>query len=191
MEYVVYLFLGISILALIILFVFTLKISQLVNRLNNNLVLIPSLIENLKLTTEKIQDNLEITKTTINNLNNLITELKVLPPIIEEVGHSIKDLEAFLKGQVEVVKDDLHFTLEDLREILKDTKSISLEVKTRTMQVSQGMEPLVNELTESFHLGKQVLEHLNHMLKKTSIEINALSVGVSEVIRGLKKILKI
>ncbi|MFN3921692.1 MAG: hypothetical protein ACK4K4_04775, partial [Caldimicrobium sp.] len=130
MDYVVYIFLGIATLALIILFVLAIKISQLVNRLNNNLILLPSLIEELKFTTGKIQDNLEISKTTLNNLNNLITELKVLPGIIEEVGHSIKDLESFLKGQVEIVKDDLHFVFEDLRDILRDTKNISLEVKT-------------------------------------------------------------
>lgn len=190
MDYVVYIFLGIATLALIILFVLAIKISQLVNRLNNNLILLPSLIEELKFTTGKIQDNLEISKTTLNNLNNLITELKVLPGIIEEVGHSIKDLESFLKGQVEIVKDDLHFVFEDLRDILRDTKNISLEVKTRTMQISQGAEPLIKELSESFLLGKQVLEHFNHILKKTYIEINALSAGISEVIQGFKKILK-
>lgn len=191
MEYIVYIFLGLSVLALLILFVVAVKISQLVNRLNDSLVLLPALIEKLKSSTEKLQDNLETSKTALENLNHIITELKIVPSILNEVKDTIKDFENFLQGQIEVIKDDLHFTLEDVREILKDTKSVSTEIKNRTLQVSQGLDPLLKELTGTLSLGKQFLEQFNVTIKKAYIEVNALSTGLSEIVKGLKKILKI
>ncbi|MFN3407119.1 MAG: hypothetical protein ACK4UR_06235 [Caldimicrobium sp.] len=191
MEYIVYVFLGLAVSALLILFVVAIKVSQLVNRLNDSLVLLPALIEKLKFSTEKLQDNLDVAKGTLENLNQIISELKIVPSILNEVKDTIKDFENFLQGQIEVIKDDLHFTMEDVREILKDTKSVSTEIKNRTIQVSQGLDPLLKEFTSTLSMGKQFLEHFNLSIKKAYIEINAISTGLSEIVKGFKKIFKI
>ncbi|MFN4196468.1 MAG: hypothetical protein ACK4FM_00465 [Caldimicrobium sp.] len=191
MEYIVYVFLGLSVVALLILFVIAVKITQLVNRLNDGLVLLPALIEKLKSSTEKLQDNLNTSKGTLENLNHIISELKIVPSILNEIKDTINDFEKFLQGQIEVIKDDLHFTLEDAREVLKDAKSISTEIKNRTVQVSQGLDPLLKEVTSTLSTGKQFIEHFNLTIKKAYIEINALTTALSEIVKGFKKILKI
>lgn len=191
MENIVYIFLGLTFLFVFIVSIGVMKLMQTLKNLNQNLELLPPVLLNLKSSSEKLQENLEVSKSTLENLNHLLSELKIVPRIVEELGVSIKDFEAFLKGQVEVVKDDLHFSLEDLREILRDFKGVSLEVKEKTKQVSQGLDPIIKGLSESAQTGAQLLENFNTSLKKTYIEVSAITTGVSEVLKGLKRVLKI
>jgi len=186
-----YVYLALAVLALLILFYIALKISKVIKNLNQNLELLPPLLMNLRSSSEKLQETLEIMRGTGEKLHTLLEELRVVPRIVEEVGESLKDLEAFLKGQIETVKDDLHFTLEDLRVVVKDTQAISQELKNKTLQVSQGVDPLIRSLTESASTVKLLLDNLNSGLKKTVIEVSAVTTGVSEVLRGLKRLLKI
>ncbi len=191
MENIVYIFLGLTILFVFIVLIGVLKLIQTLKNLNQNLELLPPVLLNLKNSSEKLQENLEVSKSTLENLNHLLSELKIVPRIVEEIGASIKDFEAFLKGQVEVVKDDLHFSLEDLREILKDFKGVSLEVSEKTKKLSQSLDPVIKGLSESAQTGAQLLENFNTTLKKTYIEVSAITTGVSEVLRGLRRIIKI
>lgn len=191
MENIVYVFLGLTILFVLIVFLGVLKLIKTLRNLNQNLELLPPILLNIKGSSERLQENLEASQKALENLNHLLSELKILPRIVEEIGVSVKDFEAFLKGQIEVVKDDLHFSLEDLREILKDFKGVSLEVRERTKQVSQSLDPVIKELSESAQTGAQLLENLNTSLKKTYIEVSAITTGVSEVLKGVRRILKI
>ncbi|BAU23280.1 hypothetical protein THC_0895 [Caldimicrobium thiodismutans] len=191
MENIVYIFLGLTILFVFIVLIGVLKLIQTLKNLNQNLELLPPVLLNLKNSSEKLQENLEVSKSTLENLNHLLSELKIVPRIVGEIGASIKDFEAFLKGQVEVVKDDLHFSLEDLREILKDFKGVSLEVSEKTKKLSQSLDPVIKGLSESAQTGAQLLENFNTTLKKTYIEVSAMTTGVSEVLRGLRRIIKI
>jgi uncharacterized protein YoxC len=191
MENIVYVFLGLTILFVLIVFLAVLKLNKTLRNLNQNLELLPPILLNIKGSSERLQENLEASQKALENLNHLLSELKILPRIVEEIGVSVKDFEAFLKGQIEVVKDDLHFSLEDLREILKDFKGVSLEVRERTKQVSQSLDPVIKELSESAQTGAQLLENLNTSLKKTYIEVSAITTGVSEVLKGVRRILKI
>ncbi len=191
MENIVYVFLGLTILFVLIVLFGVLKLVKTLKNLNQSLELLPPILLNIKGSSERLQDNLEASQRALENLNHLLSELKILPGIVEEIGASVKDFEAFLKGQIEVVKDDLHFSLEDLREILKDFKGVSLEVRERTKQVSQSLDPVIKGLSESAQTGAQLLEGLNTSLKKTYIEVSAITTGVSEVLKGLRRVLKI
>lgn len=186
-----YVYLVLAIIAVLILFFIALKISKVTKNFNHNLELLPSLLMNLKSSSEKLQENLEVSKNTLERVNQLLEELKIVPRVIEEIGVSIKDLEAFLKGQIETIKDDLHFTIEDLREILKDTKTVSTELKGKTLEISQGVDPLIKSINESANTLKVLLDSVNSTLKKTVIEVNAIGAGISEVLRGLRRIIKI
>ncbi|MCS7198833.1 MAG: hypothetical protein N2327_06310 [Caldimicrobium sp.] len=191
MEILVYVFLGLAILAVLILLIIAVKISTLVKKINRNLEILPGLIAELKTSAEKLNENFDLSKNTFNNLNHILSELKILPKIVEELSMSIKDFEAFLKGQIEVVKDDLHFTLEESREILKDVKTITSEVKGKTLQVAHDLEPLVGSLSETFDLGRQILDDFNRSLKKIYIETSAVITGISELLSGIKRVLRI
>ena len=186
-----YIYLALTVFAVLILFFIALKISQLSKNLNRNLELLPPLLINLKTSSEKLQENLEVSKDTFEKLNHLLEELKIVPRVVEEIGATVKDLEAFLKGQIETIKDDLHFTIEDLRDILKETKSISSELKGKTLQLTQGVDPLIKSLTESATTVKFLLDTVNTSLKKTVIEVNALTAGISEILKGLKRVFKL
>ncbi|MGC8872396.1 MAG: hypothetical protein ACP5QC_05930 [Caldimicrobium sp.] len=186
-----YIYVALTIFAVLILFFIALKISKLSKNLNQSLELLPPLLLNLKSASEKLQENLEVSKETFEKLNHLLEELKIVPRVVEEIGASVKDLEAFLKGQIETIKDDLHFTIEDLRDILKETKSISSELKGKTLQLTQGVDPLIKSLTESATTVKLLLDTVNTSLKKTVIEVNALTAGISEILKGLKRVFKL
>ncbi len=186
-----YIYVALTIFAVLILFFIALKISKLSKNLNQSLELLPPLLLNLKSASEKLQENLEVSKETFEKLNHLLEELKIVPRVIEELGATVKDLEAFLKGQIETIKDDLHFTIEDLRDILKETKSISSELKGKTLQLTQGVDPLIKSLNESATTVKILLDSLNTSLKNTVIEINAITAGILEILRGFKRIFKL
>lgn len=191
MDYLAYVFLVLAGLAVLILLVMAIKIAKLVKNLNRNLELLPALIMNLKSSSEKLNNNLDLSQRTLENLNHLLGELKIVPRVVEELGNSVKDFEAFLKGQVEVVKDDLHFVLEDSRVVLRDVKEISSEVKEKTLQISQNLDPLLKSLSETVEVSKLFLDNLNNTLKKTYVEISAITTGVAEVFRGIRKLIKI
>ncbi len=186
-----YIYLVLAIIAVLILFFIALKISKVTKNVNQNLELLPPLLINLKSSSERLQENLEVSKSTLEKINQLLEELKIVPRVVEEIGVTIRDLEAFLKGQIETVKDDIHFTIEDVREILKDTKSVSSELKGKALEITKGVDPLIKTLNDSANTLRVLLESVNSGLKKTVIEINAITAGVSEVLRGLKRILKI
>lgn len=187
----VYVYLVLAIITVLILFFIAFRISKVTKNLNQNLELLPSLLINLKGSSEKLQENLEVSKKTLEKVNQFLEELKILPRVVEEIGVSIKDLEDFLKGQIETIKDDLHFTLEDLREILKDTKTVSSELKGKTLEITKGVDPLIKSFNDSANTIKVFLDSVNTGLKKTALEFNALSAGFSEILRGLKKIIKL
>lgn len=186
-----YIYLGLAILGLLILFFIALKISKVSKNLNQNLELLPPLLMNLKTASERLQENLEVSKGTFEKVNHLLEELRVVPRIVEEIGASVKDLEAFLKGQIETIKDDLHFTIEDFREILKDAKGVTQEIKGKTLQFTEGVDPLIKSVHESAHTLKMLLDSVNTGLKRTLIEVNAITTGISEILKGVKRILKI
>lgn len=191
MEYLEYIYLSLAGTAVLILFFIAIKISGLVKNINRQLDLLPPLLMNLRSSSEKLNDNLELTQKTLENLNNLLQELKIVPRVVEELGTSIKELESFFKGQLEVLKDDLHFTLEDTRTILKDVKEVSSELKGKTLKLSHNLDPLLQSISDTTETAKILLDNLNNTLKKTFIEINAITAGVAEIIRGVRKILRI
>lgn len=191
MDYLAYVFLALAGLAVLILLVMAIKIAKLVKNLNRNLELLPALIMNLKSSSEKLNDNLDLSQKTLETLNHLLGELKIVPRVVEELGNSVKDFETFLKGQVEVVKDDLHFVLEDSRVILRDVKEISSEVKEKTFQVSHNLDPLLKSLSDTVEVSKLFLDNLNNTLKKTYVEISAITTGVTEVFKGIRRLIKI
>ncbi|MEM1804277.1 MAG: hypothetical protein QXR80_07245 [Desulfurococcaceae archaeon] len=189
MEYLEYVYLTLAGLAVLILLFIAVKISGLVRNINRQLDLLTPLLTNLKSSSEKLNDNLELTQRTLENLNNLLQELKIVPKVVEELGRSIKDFEAFFKGQIEVLKDDIHFTLEDTRTILKDVKEVSSELKGKTLKLTQNLDPLLNSITEASETARIFLDNLNNTMKKTFIEVGAITAGVSEIIRGVRRIL--
>jgi len=189
MEYLEYVYLTLAGLAVLILLFIAVKISGLVRNINRQLDLLTPLLTNLKSSSEKLNDNLELTQRTLENLNNLLQELKIVPKVVEELGRSIKDFEAFFKGQIEVLKDDIHFTLEDTRTILKDVKEVSSELKGKTLKLTQNLDPLLNSITEASETARIFLDNLNNTMKKTFIEVGAITAGVSEIIRGIRRIL--
>lgn len=191
MDPIVYIFLGLAILAVLILLFVAIKISGVVRNVNRNLEILPGLIHDLKVSAEKLSENLELSKDTLSNLNHILSELKILPRIVEELGSSIKEFESFLKGQIEVVKDDLHYTLEESRDILKDVKAITTEVRDKTLQVTQNFDPLIKSLFETMDTGKHILDSLNTALKKTYVETSAIISGISELFSGIRKIFRI
>lgn len=189
MEYLEYVYLTLAGLAVLILLFIAIKFSVLVRNINRQLDLLPPLLTNLKSSSEKLNDNLELTQRTLENLNNLLQELKIVPKVVEELGRSIKDFEAFFKGQVEVLKDDIHFTLEDTRTVLKDVKEVSSELKGKIFKLTQNLDPLLNSITETSETARIFLDNLNNTMKKTFIEVSAITAGVSEIIRGVRRIL--
>ncbi|MCS7150364.1 MAG: hypothetical protein RMI93_06470 [Caldimicrobium sp.] len=191
MDPIVYIFLGLAILAVLILLFVAIKISGVVRNVNRNLEILPGLIHDLKVSAEKLGENLELSKETLGNLNHILSELKILPRIVEELGSSIKEFESFLKGQIEVVKDDLHYTLEESRDILKDVKALTTEVRDKTLKVTQNFDPLIKSLSETLDTGKHILDSFNIALKKTYVETSAIISGISELFCGIRKILRI
>ncbi len=190
MEWI-YTFLGLAVLFVLIVLIVALKIFKTLKRVDRNLELLSPVVFNLKEVSEKLKDNLDLSKTTLENLNQLITELRILPGIIDEIGKSAKDFFIFLKGQVEIIKDDIHFTLEDTQGIVKDLKEISSKTQEKIAYFSQSVNPLIQKFSETANTLTLLLESLNTGLKKSYIEISAFTTGVSEIVKGLKKILKI
>lgn len=191
MEYLEYIYLSLAGVAVLILLYIAIKISGLVRNVNRQLDLLPPLLINLRSSSEKLNENLELSQKTLENLNNLLLELKIVPRVVEELGNSVKDLEAFFKGQIEVLKDDLHFTLEDTRTILRDVKEVSSELKGKTLKLSHNLDPLLQSISETSETAKIFLDNLNNTLKKTFIEINAITAGVAEIVKGVRKILRL
>ncbi len=180
----------VSIAIFLIVFLWlVINIIKTLRRLNQNLELLPGVIMNLKTTSERANETLETANASIKNLNSLVEELKILPKIIAEVGESLKEFEVFLKGQIEVLKDDVHFTIEDSRAILSDLKKVSSEVQTNIDELNKAIHPLIKNVKETAETGSLILLDLNKSIKTVYVEASALTAGLTELLSGLKKIL--
>lgn len=191
MEYLEYVYLSLAGIAVLILLFIAIKISSLVKNVNRQLDLLPPLLINLRSSSEKLNENLELTQKTLENVNALLQELKIVPKVVEELGNSIKDFEAFFRGQIEVLRDDIHFAVEDTRNILRDIKEVSSELRGKTLKLSHNLDPLLQSLSETSETAKLFLDNLNNTLKKTFIEVNAITAGISEIVRGIRKIFRL
>ncbi len=190
MEFNPTLIISVSIGIFLIIFLWlAVNVVKTLRRVNQNLELLPGIIMNLKTTSERANETLETANTSIKNLNSLVEELKIFPKIIAEVGESLKEFEVFLKGQIEVLKDDVHFTLEDSRAILSDFKKVSSEVRTNIEELNQAIHPLIKNVKETAEAGSLILSDLNKSIKTVYVEASALTAGIIEILSGLKKLL--
>lgn len=185
METLIFVLIILALILIGFLIYLAFKVNKIVEELHENLSQLPSILEELKGIGGKINENLNTFKLTIENVNNLIVDLKVLPKILEEVGETIKDFKAFLKGQIESVTDEVKFLIEDTKETAHNVR----EVTDRFRVAVKSIDPLIEGIRETVQISSTILTSINKEIKKLYIELSALVSGIMEFSKTLKSII--
>ncbi len=187
METLIFVLIILALILIGFLIYLAFKVNKVIDELHENLSYLPLILEEFKGTSGKINENLDTFKSTVENINNLVLDLKVLPKILEEIGESVKDFKAFLKGQIESVSDELKFFIEDFKDTAHNVKEVSDKIRVAVKSV----DPLIEVVRETTQTSSTVLTSLNKELKKIYIEISALISGIVEFSKTLKDVLKL